>query len=147
MKRRRALPFALCLGLTLMLGLRIVPRFRDGGRCTAHRRRLGRNSRSRRPANRATLGETSRSYSLTPDGLDRSVNPAYRDFCEDPHTNGQKIDKARPYNNPRTVIPPFVPIYTFPLATIIWEKCGIAGKVSRPPVCDVEYSWARVVAS
>jgi len=52
----------------------------------------------------------------------------------------------RTYSNPKTVIPLFVPIYSFPFTIISWAKCGIGGKVSRPFVCDVAYNWTRVVA-
>ncbi len=60
--------------------------------------------------------------------------------------NNSATAATKTYSNPKTVIPLFVPIYSFPFTIISWAKCGIGGKVSRPFVCDVTYNWTSVVA-
>jgi hypothetical protein len=63
-----------------------------------------------------------------------------------PKRDWVELPSNRTYSNPKTVIPLFVPIYSFPFTIISWAKCGIDGKVSRPFVCDVTYNCTRVVA-
>ena len=56
------------------------------------------------------------------------VNRVYTNWASDSAPTASN----RPYSSPKTVIPLFVPIYSFPFAIISWEKCGIGGNVSRP---------------